>query len=235
MDFKIQSVTQKKFLADATRRYKLSLPGSPAEEYLVNRKLLTPENQRALSHFQIGYVEEPLPGHEWYQGRLAIPYMRWAPGRQDEELRGWSVATMKFRCLELHEGSCDQNNHEKYLGQSGANTRLFNTLDLQKSDDEIAVCEGEIDAITAHLCGIPAIGVPGVKNWKDHYFRLLKGYKKVWMFADGDSYGEGLAKKLAEGVGDRLSVIRMPDGEDVNSMVKKYGKEALLKGMGRGD
>jgi DNA primase len=142
---------------------------------------------------------------------------------------------MKFRCLELHEGSCDQNNHEKYLGQSGANTRLFNTLDLQKSDDEIAVCEGEIDAITAHLCGIPAIGVPGVKNWKDHYFRLLKGYKKVWMFADGDSYGEGLAKKLAEGVGDRLSVIRMPDGEDVNSMVKKYGKEALLKGMGRGD
>lgn len=233
MDFKIQSAEQKKFLAGATKRYKASLPGSLGEEYLVSRNLLTPESQAALSRFQIGYVDDPLPGHEWYRGWLAIPYLRFAPGREDEEMRGWSVAGMKFRCLENHVGSCGENNHDKYRGHTGAGTHIFNTLDLQSSDDEITICEGEIDAITAHLCGIPAIGVPGVQNWKDHYFRLLKGYKKIWMFADGDSYGEGLAKKIADRMGDRLSVIKMPDGEDVNSMVGKYGKAALLKGMGR--
>lgn len=233
MDFKIQSSTQKEFLAKATREYKASLTGSPGEEYLVSRKLLTPENQVSLSRFQIGYVDNPLPGHEWYKGWLAIPYLRFAPGREDLVLKGWSVAGMKFRCLEHHEGSCRENNHEKYIAHPGSGTHIFNTLDIQNTDDELAICEGEIDAVTAHLCGIPAIGVPGVQNWKDHYFRLLKGYKKLWMFADGDSYGEGLAKKIAERMGDKLSVIKMPDGEDVNSMVGKYGKSALLKGMGR--
>lgn len=237
MDFKIQSDTQKKFLAEATRRYKLSLPGSPAEEYLARRYLLTPENQKDLSRFQIGFVEDPLPGHEWYKGWLAIPYLRWAPGREDEDLRGWSVATMKFRCLEQHGGSCEDAHPRlgKYMAHGGANTHIFNTLALQHTDDEIAICEGEIDAITANLCGIPAIGVPGVQNWKDHYFRLLKGYKKIWMFADGDSYGEGLAKKIADRMGDKVAIIKMPDKEDVNSMVGKYGKQALLKGMGRGE
>ncbi len=234
MDFKIQSSTQKEFLVQATSEYKASLPGSPAEEYLASRGLWTPENQRELSRFQIGYVENPLPGHEWYKGWLAIPYMRFAPGRADLPFGGWSVATMKFRCLEQHSGTCAENNHDKYMGHAGAGTRIFNTLDLQAADDEIAICEGEIDCITAHLCGIPSIGVPGVQNWKPQYYRLLKGYTKIWLFADGDSYGEGLAKKIADVMGDRVSVIKMPDGEDVNSMVRKYGKEALLKGMGRG-
>jgi DNA primase len=159
--------------------------------------------------------------------------LKFAPGRSELPLKGWSVAGMKFRCLEQHEGTCSENNHEKYIAHAGVGTHIFNTLDLQNTDDEIAICEGEIDAITAHLCGIPAIGIPGVQNWKPHYFRLLKGYKKLWMFADGDSYGEGLAKKIADKLGDRLSVIKMPDGEDVNSMVRKHGKAALLKGMGR--
>lgn len=229
MDFKIQSGVQKKFLERATKEYKASLLGSPAEEYLVSRKLLTPENQEALLRFRIGYVENPLPGHEWYKGWLAIPYLRRGPSG------GWTVATMKFRCLELHPGSCEEAHPKmgKYMAHPGADTHIFNTLDIQNSDDEISICEGELDAITAHLCGIPSIGVPGVQNWKDHYFRLLKGRKKIWMFADGDSYGQGLAKKIADRMGDKVSVIKMPDGEDVNSMVGKYGKAALLKGMGR--
>lgn len=233
MDFKVQSSEQKQFLVEATKRYKLSLPASQGEEYLVSRNLLTTESRASLSRFQIGFVDDPLPGHEWYKGWLAIPYLRYAPGRDHEEMRGWSVAGMKFRCLENHVGSCAENNHDKYRGHTGAGTHIFNTLDLQSTDDEITICEGELDAITAHLCGIPAIGVPGVQNWKDHYFRLLKGYKRIWMFADGDSYGDGLAKKIADRMGDKLSVIKMPDGEDVNSMVGKYGKSALLKGMGR--
>lgn len=227
MDFKMQSPEQREFLIEATKRYRLSLSGSPGQEYLERRNLLTPESQEALSAFRIGFVDDPLPGHEWYKGWLAIPYIRKGPST------GWSVATIKFRCIEDHV--CEQVHPKvgKYMAHGGASTHIFNTLDLQSTDDEIAICEGELDAITAHLCGVPAIGVPGVQNWKDHYFRLLKGRKRIWMFADGDSYGEGLAKKISDKMGDRVKIIQMPDGEDVNSMVGKYGKYALLKGMGR--
>lgn len=227
MDFKMQSPEQREFLIEATKRYRLSLSGSPGQEYLERRNLLTPESQEALSAFRIGFVDDPLPGHEWYKGWLAIPYIRKGPST------GWSVATIKFRCIEDHV--CEQVHPKvgKYMAHGGASTHIFNTLDLQSTDDEIAICEGELDAITAHLCGVPAIGVPGVQNWKDHYFRLLKGRKRIWMFADGDSYGEGLAKKISDKMGDRVKIIQMPDGEDVNSMVGKYGKYVLLKGMGR--
>lgn len=231
MDFKIQSEELKKFLAEATRRYAGSLEYSPAEEYLVRRGLLNPETEEELSRFRIGFVDDPLPGHEMYKGWMAIPYIRRAPGKDGKS--NWSVATMKFRCIQNH--NCEEVHPRlgKYMSHPGADTRLFNTLDIQSSDNEIAICEGEIDAITAHLCGIPAVAVPGVKNWKDHYYRLFKGYKVVWIFADGDTWGEGLSKKLSEGMGDKVRIIKMPDGEDVNSMVLKHGKKALLKGIGR--
>jgi DNA primase len=232
VDFKIQSEELKTFLAKATKEYHESLPGSPAEGYLESRGLLNPENREALSRFRIGFVDNPLPGHEMYRGWLAIPYLRLGPSKSGA-LKGWSIATMKFRCIEDHD--CEQVHPRigKYMSHPGSNSHLFNTLDIQNSDNEIAICEGELDAITAHLCGIPAVAVPGVKNWKDHYYRLFKGFKTVWIFADGDTWGEGLAKKLSDGMGDKLRIIKMPDGEDVNSMVLKHGKQALLKGIGR--
>lgn len=232
MDFKIQSEELKSFLAKATREYHESLEFSPAEEYLVRRGLLNPETEASLSRFRIGFVKDPLPGHEMYKGWLAIPYLR-RGFINSGPMNGWSVATMKFRCIQDHD--CEEVHPRvgKYMGHPGANTHLFNTLDIQNSDNEIAICEGEIDAITAHLAGIPAVAVPGVKNWKDHYYRLFKGFKTVWIFADGDTWGEGLAKKLSEGMGDKLRIIKMPDGEDVNSMVRMHGKQALLKGIGR--
>lgn len=232
MDFKIQSEELKTFLAKATTEYHESLEGSQAESYLESRGLLTPENREGLSRFRIGFVDNPLPGHEMYKGWLAIPYLRLGPSKSGP-LKGWSIATMKFRCIQDHV--CEEVHPRvgKYMAHPGANTHLFNTLDIQNSDNHIAICEGEIDAITAHLCGIPAVAVPGVKNWKDHYYRLFKGFKTVWIFADGDTWGEGLAKKLSEVMGDKLRIIKMPDGEDVNSMVLKHGKSALLKGIGR--
>ena len=81
--------------------------------------------------------------------------------------------------------------------------------------------------------GIPAVAVPCVNNCMDQYYRLFKGFKVIWIFADGDTWGEGLAKKLSDGMGGKLRTITMPPGEDVNSLVLKYGKKALLKGIGR--
>ena len=116
----------------------------------------------------------------------------------------------------------------KYMGMSGSETRLYNVKAISQATDFIAVCEGEIDAITlTQKCGIPAIGVPGANSWKRHYSKLLQDFERIYVFADGDQPGSDFGKKLAREV-QGVIVINMPDGEDVNSIFNKQGAEFFM-------
>ncbi|WP_198319487.1 toprim domain-containing protein [Actinopolyspora erythraea] len=163
---------------------------------------------------------EPLPGHEYYRGMLAIPYMRWSPGS------GWSVVSIRFRCL---ENECDHSSHPggKYATVAGDTPRLYNTISLLTAEDTVAICEGEIDTITASISDIPAVGVAGTQTWKRHFAEPFRGYETVYILADGDTAGREFAETLA----DKLSnakILPCSQGEDVNSEVLKYGKKILL-------
>lgn len=175
--------------------------------------------------FRLGYVDDPLPGHEMYRGMLSIPYLRWSPGS------GFSVAQIRFRCL---KPGCKHEHHGKYNTVSGDTPRLYNTISLLGEWDEVAVCEGEIDAITATVCGVPSVGVAGVECWKTHFTLPLLGYRTVFILEDGDSAGAEFGKKLA-GQLPNAKRIPMPQGEDVNDLVKNNTKRALLERMGRGN
>jgi DNA primase len=113
----------------------------------------------------------------------------------------------------------------KYMGMPGTETRLYNVSALHRASEFIAVCEGEIDAITLdYKCGIPAVGVPGANSWKRHYSKLLLDFQTIYVFADGDQPGSDFAKKLAREI-QGVVVINMPDGHDVNSIYNLYGNE----------
>lgn len=202
------SESQRDYLMEATRRYRESLPGSPAAEYLESRgiPLGTP--------YGLGYVAEPLPGHEMYRGCLAIPYMRWS------QWRSWSVAAIRFRKL---DGS-----NPKYLTMPGDKARLYNTHALTKYSRDMAITEGELDAVSAELAGVPAVGVPGAQMWKPFFRELFMGYRNVNILADGDEAGLAFAQQVAKTL-PNARIIPMPDGEDVNSLVLKQGKDALLE------
>lgn len=161
---------------------------------------------------RLGVVDEPLPGHENYKGRLVIPY-----------LTKTGVVDVRFRAM----GESDV----KYLGLPGAKTHLYNVLSTFNAQDSIAVCEGEIDTITLNKCGIPSVGVPGVNNWKKHYTRILQDFETVYVFADGDQPGADFAKNLAREL-STVTVIQMPDGEDVNSVYCKGGPNAIRQRIG---
>lgn len=214
------SDTQQKFLTEAATRYHASLPGSKAEEYLESRGLAG----EGLTRFRLGVVDDPLPGHDMYRGWLAIPYLRWSPGQ------GWSVITMRFRCLEDH----DHGRHGKYMAHPGSQIHVYNTLSVLRNEDEMCICEGELDAVSAELNGLPAVGIPGRENWKSFYYRMFLGYEKVYILADGDQAGKDFAfdvmKTLPNG-----RIINMPEGEDVNSTIQKFGMNAVLKRMGKLD
>lgn len=113
----------------------------------------------------------------------------------------------------------------KYMGLTGANTHLYNVGAFFRAAGSIAICEGEIDTMTLdQAVGIPSVGVPGVNNWKPHYSRLLQDFEKVFLFADGDTAGSDFGKFLSKELGN-LTVVTMPDGEDVNSMYRQHGAD----------
>lgn len=205
------SSAQRQFFESAATQYQLDLANEPAPgaaEYLRSRGL----GPEAVSRFRLGVVRRPLPGHEQYAGRLAIPYLTPA-----------GVINIRFRCPQAHD--CD--GHAKYLSADGAGTNLYNVLDLKRDSSFICVAEGEIDTMSLSLAGLPAVGVPGVKTWQKHFSRCLEDYDVIYAFGDGDDAGGKFSAFLAREA--KARPIRMPNGKDCNDLFRTEGAEGLRK------
>jgi DNA primase len=197
-----QSASQKELLGRASEKYAASI--SLAEDYLRSRGI--PIEIARLA--RLGVVAEPEVGHEQYQGRLAIPYVTKT-----------GVVDIRFRSL-------NPAVEPKYMGLTGAETKMYNVTDVERAGDFIGVCEGELDTLTMSACvGIPCVGVPGANSWKKHYTRLLADFERVFVFADGDQPGKEFASSLAREL--PVTVVQFPDGEDVNSFYISNGAEAI--------
>jgi len=204
-----QSASQKELLGKATERYAESI--HLAEDYIRQRGI--PLEVARLA--RLGVVEAPEIGHEIYQGRLSIPYITKS-----------GVVDLRFRSL-------NPAVEPKYMGLTGADTKMYNVLDVERAGDWIAVCEGELDTLTLSSCiGIPCVGVPGANSWKKHYTRLLADFERVYVFADGDSPGREFASSLAREL--PVTIVNLPDGEDVNSIYVSEGKDFLLSKVSNG-
>lgn len=165
-----------------------------------------------MNSFRLGYVEDPLPEHEQYKGCLVIPYLRWHPRH------GWTCISLRFRNI--------NGDKPKYLTIAGDRPRLYNTVALIVPSQVVGIAEGELDAISATLAGLPTVGVPGVQSWKPHWNSLFQGYETVKILADGDEAGHKFAKNLAKQLPNAV-IINSPEHEDVNDILVKQGKEAL--------
>ena len=200
-------------LERATAAYQSQLD-EPALAYLERRGLgssLVTETHR------LGVVRSPLPGHERFVGRLVIPYI--GP-------KG-NVYGMNLRCIEDHDCKEQGEWHHKYDKPAGMETRMFNTAALVSETDYIFVCEGELDAITLTACGWPAVAVAGVTHWRAHHSRMLAGFSRVVLLADGDDAGRKLADAVRRSLPVTGEAIVLSDGSDVNHTYMTGGKEAL--------
>lgn len=198
------SHSQRNTLASAAKQYAQEI--HLAADYLAERGI----DLQAAKRAGLGVVSEPIVGHEHVAGRLSIPYITTT-----------GVVDIRFRALHGEE--------PKYMGLSGAKTHMFNVRAIMEAVDDIAICEGEIDAVTLHyMVGIPAVAIPGATNWKKHYRRMLQDFERVFIFGDGDKAGHDFSRTLSREVSSAI-VLNMPDGEDVNSMFVKNGKDFFLE------
>ena len=202
-----QSILQKELLGKAAAGYAENI--YQAEDYLRSRGIPL-EVARLAS---LGVVAEPETGHEAFKGRLSIPY-----------ITKTGVVDLRFRSL-------NPAVEPKYMGMTGAETKMYNVLDVERASDFIGVCEGELDTLTLSACiGIPCVGVPGANSWKKHYTRLLADFERVFVFADGDQPGTEFARSLAREL--PVTIIQLPDGHDVNSMFVQEGVGYFNQKMG---
>lgn len=213
----VPPVATMKLLEKATSRYEHSLEGSAASLYLANRSI----TKEAATSFRLGFVEDPLPGHERYVGKLAIPY-----------ITSSGVVDIRFRAVPQDGDLQKSILGPKYLSMPGATSRIYNPTAIARHEMFIVICEGEIDTITAHIAGLPAVGIPGAQSWQKWYWRIFR-FRRVAILADNDDSGEG--QRFAETVIHSIpsaTVIAMPENHDVNSFVIEHGIEALRKRVG---
>lgn len=138
-----------------------------------------------------------------HKGWLSIPYLR-------------KHGTVWFNYRRMDEGK------PKYV--ASGKRHLYNTAALDQADmtGTVAICEGELDAIVATaLCGVPAVGVPGATQWtgNPHWRELFVGYQRVWVLADPDEAGLGLASAILESL-PRARLVDLPG--DVNETYLKH-------------
>ena len=204
-----RSDSLKGLLERATTQYEKGL-NAKALTFLTSHGISEATARKA----RLGVVASPFPGHEPYENRLAIPY-----------LTQTGVVNMRFRCLD-HE-DCRTVGCPKYLSLAGTGLNLFHTPAFWAANDEIGVCEGELDALTlSYEVGVPGVGVPGVETWEPFFDRLFYGYRYVWVFADGDTAGRDFAKQLLGRLPNAVTVP-VPRGEDTSSWVVRDGWEAV--------
>jgi DNA primase len=203
----VPSDSLRAFLEKASKSYHRQLTPDVVG-YLAERGI----DREAAERFQLGFVDDPEPGHEAYRGCLAIPYLT----------PSGSVVSVRFRTLPPAE--------KKYMTVAGDTPRLYNTESLERGTRSVCVTEGELDCVIAELCGLPAVGLPGATSWKKIFSRLLAHYENVFLLSDDDSAGQAFAETLGRGLPNvRNCPMR---GGDVTSFYLEHGPEALKEKVG---
>lgn len=245
------SNTSKQFLERATRQYQQDLRGAEGADARTYLGTIRHLSQDSAQSFRLGYVGNPLSGHEQYAGKLAIPYItasgivamrfRALPQRNPDyvppgEPLDATVLTADMEDLDQAVTDyMDSTEPEwlpvegpKYLSASGDIPRPYNVAALYQSSPTICICEGELDTITAEQDGLKAIGIAGVNGWKPDFRHLFAGYDTVFILADADDKGQGkgFAEKVAA-VLPNSRIVMMPKGHDVNSWYVANGEGSV--------
>ncbi|MEU7905908.1 toprim domain-containing protein [Actinoplanes sp. NPDC049118] len=195
-------------MEEATASYQAAVTADAAR-YLLARGI----DRETAATFRLGVAADPAPGHAKFAGFLAIPYL--GPERQPLSLR--------FRCLQAHDHR--DYGHGKYMAVTDEPGRLFNVAAIARADDEIHLCEGELDAIILNRVGLPAVAVSGSNAWRAHYRRLFAGFNRVWVWADPDEAGAELANRVTRAL-RTAKPVRLRDG-DVTETYQAGGAQAL--------
>ena len=87
----------------------------------------------------------------------------------------------------------------------------------------VAITEGEIDAMTLHQCGIPALSVnagAGNHQWIENDWERLERFSEIWVCFDNDEPGQKGAQEVIQRLGvDRCKLVKF-EAKDANQWLQ---------------
>lgn len=94
----------------------------------------------------------------------------------------------------------------------------------------VVITEGEIDAMSVHQCGIPALSIPsgaGNHQWIEVDWDRLERFSDIVLWYDNDDAGKKGAAEVAKRLGlERVRLVKS-DHKDANDAIRLCGDEVI--------
>lgn len=186
--------------------------------YLKGRKL----TEETIAWARLGYAAGGLKDHLLKLG--FTPEECWETALVREDGKGFFyrkiiIPYFSHGEVTLLRGRSDPEEADRiYLHLPGYEVRMYGE-DILPSGTRIIVTEGEIDALTLRQWGLDAVAIPGTGAFKPEWGKQFEHCQQALICFDADPSGERGAAEAAEILGEKASIIKIPDGKDVNEFV----------------
>lgn len=108
---------------------------------------------------------------------------------------------------------------QRWRSAKDSDTHLYNPTLAGPGSSEVWLVEGEFDALTLILCGIPGVvAIPGTSHTErfKREWKLLFDSAFVVVMFDNDQAGNDAASVAARAFAPRSAILQPPEGMDVN-------------------
>lgn len=176
---------------------------SPVMQYLKVARGLSPES---ISAYQIAEASEVGPYEGWNKQEpwkadwIVFPYKR-----------GSDLVSIKYLNLERRNGK------KMTLVEPGCEPCLFGWQAIPDNSRTVAICEGELDALSLWQYGFPALSVPfgggkgDKQQWIDHEWENLERFSDVYLCMDADAAGREAVSDIVRRLGaHRCRIVSLP-------------------------
>ena len=150
---------------------------------------LTLQEYAESKHLPMDYLKQlgvqGREGTEWIPGHVTIPYY---------DSDGSCVAVKQRR---------NPRNKTRFAWNKGGTVILYGAwLDLNKKAKALILAEGESDAQSLWLHGVPALGVPGATNYQASWTERYIGSRDVYIHVEPDAGGQKFREKTIQALHD---------------------------------
>ena len=188
--------------------------GSPVMKYLTEERKLTAD---AVKAYRIGEASEIGPWNGWKENKPANgPWIIFPSFHGENDL-----VSVKYLHLRRRDG-------KKFtLVEAGCAPCLFGWQAISPNTRQIAITEGEIDAVSLYQLGFPALSVPfgggsgNKQQWIDHEYPHLERFEVIYLCLDQDEEGGKAVAEIISRLGaHRCRVVKLPLN-DMNECLQK--------------
>lgn len=178
----------------------------------------------------------------WDVPFLVMPYLEWCQ-QHDGEHGPERITLLRFAPFGAYR---EAHPRLKYLSPYDHRPEepycAWQVESAHMADGMLGITEGEINALSLHMMGLPAIATAGAQGWRSSWAPRLLGLRRVLLFADGDKAGQEWAQRITDDLAalvgyyeaQQLCVhVRLPHKQDINDLLQSGALRQLIDEVAR--